>query len=480
MFISFGLGIITGKFLSLGFWPLVFMAVLFLFLVGLFYKKNKIILSDISFLLVFFVLGLICIKPYTVFIPEQIEGEEVTVLGQVCSAPQEVHNYKSYHIKNNYILSDDKKFHFPGLIKVKDYSVKNISFLDFYKIRGKIAQNFYSGKGYVLYVKKNNPPFLAEKKFDIRKFPYLVSERLSEMFKNNFSPSVSAFINSIFLGKRSALPTNIERIFIDGGSAHILAISGLHVGIISWIILMVLKIIGLKKRRRYITAAGLILFYAFICGLKTPVVRAAIMFFCFILSYILKRKFLVFNSLALAGLINLLFRPFDLFGVSFQFSFIAVFSILIGFRYIYTSGNFAGLLGKIKGLFLASLFVNIGLLPLISYYFGRIYIINLISNILLIPFLGLVLSSIFVFLCFYLIPFINSFIVHGCSFLIGLFLKLNYLFANFPIAYIEYSFSIKEVLLYYAVIIGLFFLIRGYKKVPTPVFGSGVRGFSRR
>ena len=186
----------------------------------------------------------------------------------------------------------------------------------------------------------------------------------------------------------------------------------------------------------------LVLGYAFVCGLKVPVVRASIMFICLALSLLLRRRPLVFNSLALSGLISLFLRPADIFSISFQLSYIAVFSIAVGFRYCYVIKRSVTLREKIKVLFLSSVFVNLGLMPLISFYWGKIYILNIFTD------LGYV---------FYPLRLLLS---TACGFLVSLFLRLNYFLANIPLSYLQCRFTPAAMLVYYTLIITFLVLLR--------------------
>ena len=474
LFVVFVLGIVCGKFLSLNFFFLIFLSAFLLLSALLSYKRHKLLLSDISILFLFFFLGSVWIKPYTIILPKDFLKDEVLVYGRIDSLPRYSGNLKTYSIGSNYVIKNKNKIYFPGFIFVRDYSSGKITYLDYYFFNGKLRKNRYLKSGYILYLRSNSPPLLAKSSFGIRKLASIASERITSLIKNNFPQAITPFILSIFLGKREGLRKEIKNIFANAGTSHILAISGLHIGIVSAIILLVLKMLGLKLRTRLIISIVLVICYVFICGLRSPVLRAGIMFICFSLSFLMRRKFLIFNSLALAGLINLLIRPADLFTASFQLSFVAVFFIALGFQYFFPKAKNVNFFENVKILFFMSVFANTGLMPLISLYFGKIYFLNIFTNILIIPYLGLIFSSLFVFIAIYIINPLRMLVSVSCSFLIALFFKINHLFSKIPFGYVEYKFSEAGVFLYYTLLFTLafsarlFYLKRQARKMGSP------------
>jgi len=466
IFLSFLAGEVFCFLLKPGFSLLLWLSSASLLASYIFYKKKKLALSDFSLLSFFFFLSALYFKPYSLSIPDYFLKERTEVIGKITELSISYSNYNLYKIRSNYLILRDKKFYFPGSILVKDYSFRKPSLLDIYLFEGRLRKN-YQKKGYVLYLKKDNPPLKLYTSKDFRKFPLRVSERISSLFKKNFSRQIFSFSSAVFLGKKEEYFSQIRKIFVEAGTCHILAISGLHVGIVSTVFLFIFKLARFKRRTRFILTIPLVLFYAFLSGARPPVLRASLMFLVYALSFLLRRKFLIFNSLALAGLIDLFIKPDDFLTVSFQLSFLAVFSISLGFRYFYVKRKLT-LLEKIRILFLVSLFANLGLAGLLSFYFGKVYILNLFTNILVIPYLGLIFYSLFVFLGLSFIGPLREVLCLACSFLIGLFLKINYFFSNFPLSYLNYRFSFKELSFYYLFLLLIITFKIRRNKIPRP------------
>ena len=154
---------------------------------------------------------------------------------------------------------------------------------------------------------------------------------LTAVINQNFNRESAALLNTLLLGKRSDLDENIYQQYVDAGAVHILAISGLHVGIITAILLLLLQKmpnLGFYRPLRYfILLAGLWTF-ALIAGASPSVLRATIMFSFVGLGTLIRRKQGRFDALMLSMLFLLLINPYYLYDVGFQLSYAAVFSIL--------------------------------------------------------------------------------------------------------------------------------------------------------
>ena len=161
----------------------------------------------------------------------------------------------------------------------------------------------------------------------------------------NLDRDALAFISAITLGYKADLTDDLQEAFRASGTAHILAVSGLHVGIIYAIINALFSFLG--NRRKWFVARQLLVItalwaYALIAGLSPPIVRAAIMLTLFCIGKAWNRSGFTFNTLAAAAFFILLFNPFSLFDLSFQMSFMAVIAILYFqpiIRNLYTPQN---------------------------------------------------------------------------------------------------------------------------------------------
>ena len=340
------------------------------------------------------------------------------------------------NIKNNYtqILSQNEEYTLQGIIedvKNKNLSIK-LQFADNYKVTGKISLHIKDsisvneiGKSILFKTKLTsissvkNPYQFDYQKYMQRKYIYwqghtdeykvqnktsfsLIhwAKRLQNYLATSldnypFSNESRGIIKALVLGVRSDIDSETYQEYIDAGAVHILAISGLHIGIITILITKIVNLF-LPKRRKIIKIAivfSILLTYAFIAGLSASVLRAVIMFGAYSITELLGNKRARYDSLIFSIFVLLLFKPNFLFDVGFQLSYAAVLSILLFLplynRYfIYKNLIF----NTISDIIKVSIAAQIGIIPLSLFYFHQFAGLFLITNIIILPFLGIILG----------------------------------------------------------------------------------------
>ena len=206
-----------------------------------------------------------------------------------------------------------------------------------------------------------------------------------------------ALISALTLGYREDLSDDVQEAFRASGTAHVLAVSGLHVGIVYLIIDLLFSFLG-KSGRRYVLRQGLVIltlwYYVFLTGGSASVMRAAIMVSIFCLGNMQHRKGFTYNTLAAAAFFILLFSPFSLFDVSFQMSFGAVAAILYFQPKLYGLYTPKGQIVKYMwGLLTVSTSAQMGVFPLVLYYFGTFPVWFFLTNLLVVPLIGIVIYA---------------------------------------------------------------------------------------
>ena len=226
---------------------------------------------------------------------------------------------------------------------------------------------------------------------------------LTAVINQNFNRESAALLNTLLLGKRSDLDENIYQQYVDAGAVHVLAISGLHVGIITAILLLLLQKmpnLGFYRPLRYfILLAGLWTF-ALMAGASPSVLRATIMFSFVGLGTLIRRKQGRFDALMLSMLFLLLINPYYLYDVGFQLSYAAVFSIMKFYpvmRKWWQPEN--KYIQWIWSLFLVGLSAQIVVLPISLYYFHQFPILFFVSNLVVVPLLQPILIGGIIALC---------------------------------------------------------------------------------
>ena len=200
-----------------------------------------------------------------------------------------------------------------------------------------------------------------------------------------------AVIAAMAMGDKSALNQETKEAYSISGTSHILAVSGLHIGIIFQLIILLL---GGKRRSKLtiILSTTIVWAYVIFIGFPASAVRAATMLSIYSMVLLSLRPDPTLNTLALAYIIMVLVNPFNIFDIGFQMSFLAVGSILLFYPLFFCLlSSHSNIMRAIWGLFCVSLAAQIGTLPLIVFYFGRISCYSLITSFIAIPAATLIL-----------------------------------------------------------------------------------------
>ena len=223
----------------------------------------------------------------------------------------------------------------------------------------------------------------------IKTYAEKVNEKIGNSFTTFLNTESSALCKALCLADKSSLDSKIKKDFSRAGASHILAVSGMHVGIIFTAISTLLSLIS--KGRKFQLFAGILSicflwFYAFICGLQPSIVRACTMFSVPIIGKLLKRDASSLNSLLFTAFCMLIYDHTYLFNLGFQLSFLAVAGILLFQEKIF---NILPLQNKILiwiwSLTSVSIAAQITTLPLTIYYFHSIPVLSLITNLVIVP-----------------------------------------------------------------------------------------------
>ena len=211
-----------------------------------------------------------------------------------------------------------------------------------------------------------------------------------------FKPIELAFIKALLLGQRQDITADVYEDYAKAGAVHILAISGLHIGILLLILQFIMKPLLYFRHGKFVRLVLILCVlwsFAIIAGLSPSVVRAVMMFSLFAIVRGLKRTSNSLNTLAVSAFILLLVRPGFCFDVGFQLSYAAVASIIIvkpvldkWWRIKHWIGNW------FLDLLKVSIAAQIGVLPLSLYYFHQFPGLFFVTNMVVIPCLIVILG----------------------------------------------------------------------------------------
>lgn len=176
-------------------------------------------------------------------------------------------------------------------------------------------------------------PFLIERLDDVKTFSpfawiYDYRQNLIESIQAKFDVSTSGILIASMLGNRNFLTKNTAEIFRDGGTFHILVISGLHITFIGGILLLIVRIFTRKRLWQFVITSSALWIYSFAVGAEIPVVRAALMFTILLFSFVIYRRGTLLNALGACAFLILLWRPEDLFNQSFHLTFASLVGII--------------------------------------------------------------------------------------------------------------------------------------------------------
>ncbi|MEO8934888.1 MAG: ComEC/Rec2 family competence protein, partial [Xanthomarina sp.] len=218
----------------------------------------------------------------------------------------------------------------------------------------------------------------------------------SKLHLHHFKADELAIINALLLGQRKDLSEDVYNDYKNAGSVHILAVSGLHVGIILLFLNFLFKPIEYLKHGHFYKIIFIIIClwsFAIIAGLSASVLRAALMFSFVAMALNIKRPRNTLNILAASAFVLLLFNPNILFDVGFQLSYMAVIAIVTIYPILYTLWNPKfWLANKFYQAFIVSIAAQFGVLPISIYYFHQFPGLFFLSNVVVIPFLGFILG----------------------------------------------------------------------------------------
>jgi competence protein ComEC len=218
----------------------------------------------------------------------------------------------------------------------------------------------------------------------------------SKLKHYSFNQDEYAIINALLLGQRQDISKEIYDNYAQAGAIHILAVSGLHVGIILFLLNYLLKPLEFLKRGKHIKISIIVILlwcFAIIAGLSASVTRAVTMFTIIGIAMHYKRPTNIYNTLAISIFILLLFKPNFLFDVGFQLSYLAVLAIVIIQPKLYSiikpKNKIFNFFWNILTVTLAA---QIGVIPLSLYYFHQFPGLFFLSNLVIIPCLGIILG----------------------------------------------------------------------------------------
>lgn len=307
----------------------------------------------------------------------------------------------------------------------------------------------------------------------IEKAPYYM--RLIALIRNKvrkkafefLRPDQAGLLIGILLGDKKHISSLTQTSFAKTGVSHIIAVSGLHVGMLALLGLGLARVLRLKVWQKHLFTIGLVVFYALITGCRPSVLRASLIIVIGIIGWLKGKERHLVAAISAAALILLLYNPFFLFDVAFQLSFAAVFAIaFIAPELEYQLAKSPLRSNRLIELFLVSIAVQIGIAPIAVYYFQELSIVSAVANVAIVPVVAPILalgltgsafgciSSFLARLVYAILGMLLSFVIRTAS-----------LFASLPFSSLTAGVSLPVVAFYYIALFGVLVFMRQRKIV---------------
>ena len=281
-------------------------------------------------------------------------------------------------------------------------------------------------------------------------------DRILSLYRQlGFEGDGLAVLSALTVGDKTELSDSVRESYSVAGASHVLALSGLHIGLLYALLFFILSPVAKRGNAgRCLRAVFLLILlwaFAFFTGLSPSVVRSACMFSIWAVADIFNRQALSLNTLAATAGVMLLCNPVWLFDVGFQLSFLAVASILLTYKPIYRLLPVKSRIGRyFWGLMSVSIAAQLGTAPLVMFYFSRFSTHFLFTNLVVIPLVTIILYSAVVMLLLTPLHWIQNFIAEGVKFLLDALNTFIHWVEQLPYA------SIDGIWLYQLEVLGLY------------------------
>lgn len=313
-----------------------------------------------------------------------------------------------------------------------------------------IARNFH-GFNYRDYLYKQNIHFILEATYisECRKtslslvqWILLLRQQAILGVTEMFPEQSGAFMNALLFGDRQQMTFEVEEQYQQFGLVHLLAISGSHIVLLMVIVYFILLRSGVTREIATVCLIFFIPIYMILAGASPSVIRASITGVLMLIAFMCSIRLSSLDALSIVAICMLIFDPYLVFNIGFQFSFVGSFALLLSAPLLLESGN-----GVIRNSIYISLISQLVSTPILLYHFGYYSPYSIFLNILYVPFLSLIVlpCSIIILICMPIIPFLAKSFANVLS--IGLNLSNDFLSYCESLPFIRLNFGQTPILL---------------------------------
>lgn len=287
---------------------------------------------------------------------------------------------------------------------------------------------------------------------DMMNYLYQIHHKLSSFIRTKLDGQTSAWMMALLLGDDSYLDEAIVSVFQNWGLSHILAISGLHIGIVVGLIYFLLIRTGVttKETAQWIMI-GFLPVYAVIAGSQPSVWRASIMVMFVIVLNKIKLKYNYTDIVSIIFILLMIVNKYIIFHIGFQLSFAVTFGLIISSKWLSQSRT------NLEGLLQISFVSQMMILPLQLHYFSLFQPLSILVNVIVVPYFSLfVIPFMFMLLLSIWLPDV---LVHFAEMI---FLIIHQIFIqglNWLDTHFNYPFIIGEFPIYFSILYYLLFIV---------------------
>ncbi|HHX86980.1 MAG TPA: ComEC/Rec2 family competence protein [Firmicutes bacterium] len=330
-------------------------------------------------------------------------GNPVFVEGTVVEEPLPVEDSISYQVQVEAVETGQGRFPVSGKLLVKVYGTEQQRywFGERLRLRGVIDEprgrrnpggfdyRFYlctQGISGVMHVKPYQVSSLGCGEVSrLADSALALRAQLVQGIEAGLPSPCAELLSAILFGQRHLLPEAVQESFKKSGVAHLLAVSGLHVGLVAALILGFCRRVRIKGRLPLAAAVLIIFGYAYVTGMRPPALRAAVMFSIGSGAVLLDRENDLSTAISIAALLTLVLNPLHLFTAGFQLSYAATLAIIYGAPPLMDLFKRCKLPSFIRSLLAVTLAAQLGVLPVSAAHFQHIPLGALWFNLLLLP-----------------------------------------------------------------------------------------------
>lgn len=451
-------------------WNFLIISVLIIFYF-LFFKRDIFII--LGFCLFFIIFGVLRtqISEFNILnddLSKFNDKDKIVLTGKIISEPEVRDNFQRIKVKSEkstVLITTDRfpKYKYLDELEVEGKPQTPAESEDFNYRKYLLKDHIYS----VMFFPQIKIIGEAPKTLDSLIYSAILNfkEKTRHSIRRIFLPPHSSILEGVLLGDKGAVSQELKEKFRITGLSHIIAVSGMHVVILSSIIMSLLIFIGLKRGQAFYGALFFILSYVVLVGLPSSAVRAGIMGIIYLLAQKIGRQTMSPRIVVLAASFMLFLNPLLLFyDIGFQLSFMAVLGLIYLeplLRHFFKSLIFNFFKIKIKEkyesfimIFSATVSAQIFTLPIIVYNFGNFSFISPITN-------ALVLPVVFGIMFFGFISALTGIFSFTVSWIIALpcYFLLSYFFWIIDIFSKPWAFRVIENVSYIWVLISYFLLV---------------------